>query len=64
MGLTGLAPCYARAALREALQLNPVQPRKPRARVYGDDLLPALIHCWVLRASAGRVLARGRVRAE
>ncbi len=33
-------------------------PRKPRALVYGDDLLPALIRCWVLlRTPAGKILA-------
>lgn len=56
--LTGWHRDYARAALREALVIKPVKPRKPRARVYGDDLLPALIHCWVLlRAPAGKILA-------
>lgn len=56
--LTGWHRDYARAALREALVIKPVKPRKPHARVYGDDLLPALIHCWVLlRAPAGKILA-------
>ena len=45
-------------ALRDALVIKPVRPRKPRARVYGDDLLPALGRCWVLlRAPAGKILA-------
>ena len=49
---------YARAALRDALVLKAVVPRKPRARVYGDDLLPALVRCWtLLRAPAGKILA-------
>lgn len=45
--------------------------RTPRPRVYGDDLRPALVRCWVLlRASAGKVVARfmlvlvSRLRAE
>lgn len=56
--LTGWLRGYARAALRDALMIKPVRPRKPRARVYDDDLLPALIRCWVLlRAPAGKILA-------
>ena len=56
--LTGWHRDYARAALRQALVIREVKPRKPRARVYGDDLLPALIRCWVLlRAPAGKIMA-------
>jgi len=56
--LTGWHRDYARAALRDALVLKAVMPRKPRARVYGDDLLPALVRCWtLLRAPAGKILA-------
>lgn len=56
--LTGWHRDYARAALRDALVLKAVVPRKPRARVYGDDLLPALVRCWtLLRAPAGKILA-------
>lgn len=56
--LTGWHRDYARAALREALVVKPVTPRRPRPRVYGEDLLPALIRCWVLlRAPAGKILA-------
>lgn len=56
--LTGWHRDYARAALRDALVIKAVRPRKPRARVYGDDLLPALIRCWVLlRAPAGKIMA-------
>lgn len=56
--LTGWHRDYARAALREALVIRQVRPRKPRPRVYGDDLLPALIRCWVLlRAPAGKIMA-------
>lgn len=58
VALTGWHRDYARAALRDALVIKPVRPRRPRARVYGDDLLPALIRCWVLlRAPAGKILA-------
>src|SRR5699024_10730584 len=56
--LTGWHRDYARAALREALVIKPVRPRKPRARTYGEELLPALIRCWVLlRAPAGKIMA-------
>ncbi|HSO70026.1 MAG TPA: hypothetical protein VLQ67_10340 [Arachnia sp.] len=56
--LTGWHRHYARAALREVLVVKPVRPRRPRARVYGDDLLPALVRCWtLLRAPAGKILA-------
>lgn len=56
--LTGWHRDYARAALRQALVIREVKPRKPRARVYGDDLLPALIRCSVLlRAPAGKIMA-------
>lgn len=34
--LTGWHRDYARAALRDALVIKPVRPRKPQARVYGD----------------------------
>ena len=58
VALTGWHRDYARAALRDALVIKPVRPRRPRARVYGDDLLPALVRCWVLlRAPAGKILA-------
>jgi len=56
--LTGWHRDYARAALREALVIKPVRPRKPRARTYGEELLPALVRCWVLlRAPAGKIMA-------
>lgn len=56
--LTGWHRDYARAALREALVIREVKPPKPRPRVYGDDLLPALTRCWVLlRAPAGKIMA-------
>ena len=56
--LTGWHRDYAQTALRDALTIQPVRARKPRPRVYGEDLLPALIRCWVLlRAPAGKILA-------
>ncbi len=56
--LTGWHRDYARAALRQALVIREVKPRKARPRIYGDDLLPALIRCWVLlRAPAGKIMA-------
>jgi len=54
--LTGWHRDDARAALREALAARAVKPRKRTQ--YGDDLLPALIRCWVLqRAPASKILA-------
>src|SRR5699024_4552786 len=59
--VTGVQTCalpISRAALREALVIKPVRPRKPRARTYGEELLPALVRCWVLlRAPAGKIMA-------
>ena len=37
--LTGWHRDYARAALRQALVIREVKPRKARPRIYGDDLL-------------------------
>lgn len=38
--------------------IREVKPRKPRPRTYGDDLLPALIRCWVLLcAPDGKIMA-------
>ncbi len=52
--LTGWQRDYA-PALRQTLVIKPVlRPRKPRARVYDDDLLPALIRCSVLLRGPGR----------
>ena len=54
--LTGWHRDHARTALREALVIKPAQPRRPRPRVYGDELLPALVRCWVLlRAPTGKI---------
>lgn len=56
--LTGWHRDYVRAALRESPVLRGVRPRSGRMPVYGPDLLPPLIKCWVvLRAPAGRLLA-------
>ena len=58
VALTGWHRDHARAALREALRLKVVKPRTGRPATYGDDLLPALVKCWVvLRAPAGKILA-------
>ncbi len=56
--LTGWHRDYARAALRDALKLKVVTPRKPRGLTYGPRVIAALIKCWaVLRAPAGKRLA-------
>jgi len=49
---------YARAALRDALKLKVVKPRRTRGPTYGPRIIVALIKCWaVLRAPAGKRLA-------
>ncbi|MGH3502576.1 MAG: integrase catalytic domain-containing protein [Nocardioidaceae bacterium] len=56
--LTGWHRDYARAALRDALKLKVVKPRRPRGPTYGPRVIAALITCWaVLRAPAGKRLA-------
>lgn len=56
--LTGWNRDYARRALRQALELRPVRARPPRAPVYGQKVIDALVVCWaVLRAPAGKRLA-------
>jgi hypothetical protein len=56
--LTGWNRDYARRALRQALELRAVRPRRPRAPVYGPEVIDALVVCWaVLRAPAGKRLA-------
>ncbi len=56
--LTGWHRDYARAALREALELKVVRPRAPRSPKYPPDLVEALEMCWRLtRAPAGKRLA-------
>lgn len=49
---------HARAALRDALKLKVVKPRKARGPTYGPRIMVALIKCWaVLRMPAGKRLA-------
>lgn len=56
--LTGWHRDYARAALRAALTLKIVKPRRGRAPTYGPAVTKALVKCWaVLRAPAGKRLA-------
>ncbi len=56
--LTGWHRDYARAALREALTLKVLTPRRLRGPTYGPRIMVALIKCWaVLRAPAGKRLA-------
>lgn len=56
--LTGWHRDYARAALRGALKLKVVRPRRPRRPTYGPRIIVALVRCWaVLRAPAGKRLA-------
>jgi len=56
--LTGWHRDYARTALRDALKLKVLTPRKPRGVTYGPRVMVALIKCWaVLRAPAGKRLA-------
>lgn len=56
--LAGWHRDYARAALRDALKLKVVKPRRPRPPMYGPRVFAALVKCWaVLRAPAGKRLA-------
>jgi hypothetical protein len=56
--LTGWHRDHARAALRDALVLKVVPPRRPRPPIYGPHLVGALVTCWTLtRAPAGKRLA-------
>ena len=56
--LTGWHRDYARAALRDALTLKIVTPRKERTPTYGPRVTAALTKCWaVLRAPSGKRLA-------
>jgi hypothetical protein len=56
--LTGWHRDYARAALRSALTLKIVTPRRGRAPTYGPAVTTALVKCWaVLRAPSGKRLA-------
>ena len=56
--LTGWHRDYARSALRDALKLKVVRPRRTRGSTYGPKIIVALVKCWaVLRAPAGKRLA-------
>jgi len=56
--LTGWHRDHARAALRDALVLKVVTPRRPRPATYGAHVIACLVVCWTLtRAPAGKRLA-------
>jgi hypothetical protein len=56
--LTGWHRDYARAALRDALNLEVVKARRPRGPTCGLRIMVALVKCWaVRRAPAGKRLA-------
>ena len=56
--LTGWHRDYARSALRDALKLKVVRPRRSQGPTYGPKIIVALVKCWaVLRAPAGKPLA-------
>jgi hypothetical protein len=56
--LTGWTRRHARRALAEAIADRPPPPRRPRARIYGEDVLPPLRFVWAtLDGPAGKRLA-------
>lgn len=56
--LTGWHRDHARKALRSALVPKLVRPRKPRAPLYGPEVVTALGFCWaVMGAPAGKRMA-------
>jgi len=56
--LTGWHRDHARKALRTALRPAVVRPRKPRAPLYGEEVVAALVFCWaVMGAPAGKRMA-------
>ncbi|SDB80684.1 Integrase core domain-containing protein [Raineyella antarctica] len=56
--LTGWHRDHARKALREALKVKIVRPRKGRPPVYGEDVMVALRTCWaVMGAASGKRMA-------
>jgi len=58
VGLTGWHRHYAMAALRDALRLKIVKPRRGPAPTYGPSVTVAPTKCWaVLRAPTGKRLA-------
>ena len=61
--LTGWHRDYARAALRDAIKLKVLTPRKPRALTYGPRVMVALVKCWaVLRAPGTASFQLAQVR--
>lgn len=55
--LTGWHRDYVRSALRDALKLKVVRPRRTRGPTYRPKFIVALVKCWaVLRAPAGKHL--------
>lgn len=56
--LTGWHRDHARKALREALKVRIVRPRKARPPTYGQDVIVALRKCWaVMGAASGKRMA-------
>lgn len=55
---TGWHRDHARKALRQALQIKAVRPPKPRAPLYGEEVIAALRTCWaVMGAASGKRMA-------
>ena len=55
---TGWHRDHARKALREALKIKLVRPRKARPPTYGEDVIVALRVCWaVMGAASGKRMA-------
>ena len=50
--LTGWHRDHARKALREALKVRIVRPRKPRPPAYGEDVIRGLRKCWAVMGTA------------
>src|SRR5665648_470086 len=56
--LTGWHRDHARKALRAALKVRIVRPRKARPPTYGEDVITALRKCWaVMGAASGKRMA-------
>lgn len=56
--VTGWHRDHARKALREALKVRVIQPRKARAPIYGEDVIAPLRTCWaVMGAASGKRMA-------
>ena len=55
---TGWHRDHARRALRLALVLRPVRPRRPRPPLYGEPVIEALRFLWAVQGTpCGRLLA-------